>query len=45
MGVRNAATSTKVLLEFRVRTGINNNIKMVTVTKLDAAPKPITFHI
>lgn len=41
MGVRNAAISTKVLLEFRVKTGMNNNnIKMLTVTKHDVAPKP-----
>lgn len=45
MGVRNAATSTKDLPEFGVRTVMNNNIKMVTVTTSDVAPKAKTFHI
>lgn len=45
MGVRNAATSTKDLLEFGVKSGMNNYIKMVTVTKSDVAPKAKTFHI
>ena len=40
MGVRHAATSTKDLPEFGVTTAMNNNIKMVIVTKSDVALKP-----
>lgn len=40
MGVRNAATSTKVLLKLGVKTGMNNNIEMVMITKHNVAPKP-----
>lgn len=39
MSFINAATSTKILPEFRVKTGLRNNIKMITVTYHDVAPK------
>lgn len=40
MGGRIAATSTKVLLEFRVNAGMRT-IKTVTVSKHDAAPSKL----
>jgi len=44
MAVRNAATSKKVRLEFKIKIGVSNNI-MVAVTKHDLAPEAKTFHI
>lgn len=45
MGVRNAATNTKVLLKFIENTGVSKNNNMVRVTKHNVVPKGKTFHI